>query len=106
VDRRGAFRRGGDDSTGGRFSEEEKGVISTLRGETARRVISIILERPRITHGSLASTLGISSQGLMWLMGRLKEEGAVGVESDCRYMRHTINEGYRETLVDCLNILA
>lgn len=42
----------------------------------------------------------------MWLMGRLKEEGAVGVESDCRYMRHTINEGYRETLVDCLNILA
>lgn len=89
-----------------RFSEEEMEVISTLRSETARRAISIILESPRITHGALASTLGISSQGLTWLMGRLKEEGAVGVESDCRYMRYTINEGYRETLVECLSILA
>lgn len=89
-----------------RFSEEEMEVLSTLRSETARRAISIILESPRITHGALASTLGISSQGLTWLMGRLKEEGAVGVESDCRYMRYTINEGYRETLVDCLSILA
>jgi len=89
-----------------RFSEGEMEVISILRSETVRRAISIILESPRITHGSLASTLGISSQGLTWLMGRLKEEGAVGVESDCRYVRYTINEGYRETLVDCLSILA
>ena len=64
-----------------RFSEEEMKVISTLRSDTSRRAISIILENSRITHGDLASTLGISSQGLTWLMGRLKEEGVVGVES-------------------------
>ena len=87
-----------------RFSEKEMEVISTLRSETARRAISIILESPRITHGSLASTLGISSQGLTWLMGRLKGEGVVGVESDGRYVRYTINEEYRETLVDCLSL--
>ncbi len=90
----------------GRFSEEERDVISTLRSETARRAISIILESPRITHGSLAATLGISSQGLTWLMGRLKEEGAVRVENDCRFVRYTIKDEYRETLVDCLEIVA
>ncbi len=89
-----------------RFSEEEMEVISTLRSETARRAISIILESPRITHGELASKLGISSQGLTWLMVRLKEEGAVGVENDCRYVRYTIYDEYRDTLVDCLGIVA
>jgi predicted transcriptional regulator len=88
------------------FSEEEMKVISTLRSETARRAVSIILESPRISHGVLAATLGVSSQGLTWLMRRLKEEGAVGVESDCRFMRYTINAEYRETLVDCLGIVA
>jgi hypothetical protein len=39
-------------------------------------------------------------------MRRLKEEGAVGVESDCRSVRYTINDEYRETLADCLGIVA
>lgn len=89
-----------------RFSEEEMEVISTLRSETARRAVTTILESPRISHGALASTLGVSSQGLTWLMRRLKEEGAVGVESDRRSVRYTINDEYRETLVDCLGIVA
>ena len=89
-----------------RFSEEEMEVISTLRIETARRAISIILENPRITHGALAAILGISSQGLTWVMGRLKEEGTVGVESDCRSVRYSIKDEYMETLVDCLGIVA
>ncbi len=89
-----------------RFSEEEMEVFSTLRIETARRAISIILKSPRITHGALAAILGISSQGLTWVMGRLKEEGAVRVENDCRFVRYTIKDEYRETLVDCLGIVA
>jgi len=89
-----------------RFSMEEMEVISTLRSETTRRAVSTILESPRISHGALASTLGISSQGLTWLMRRLKEEGAVRVESDCRYVRYSINDEYMETLVDCLRIVA
>ena len=74
--------------------------------ETTRRAVSTIFESPRISHGALASTLGVSSQGLTWLMRRLKEEGAVGVESDCRSVRYTINDEYRETLADCLGIVA
>lgn len=89
-----------------RFSKEEMEVISTLRNETTRRAVSTILESPRLSHGSLASTLGISSQGLTWLMKRLKEEGAVSVESDCRSVRYTIHDDYREILVDCLGIIA
>ena len=89
-----------------RFSEEEKEIISTLRSDTSRRALSIILESPRITHGDLASTLSISSQGLTWLMRRLKEEGVVGVESDCRFVRYMINDEYRDTLDDCLGIIA
>ncbi len=89
-----------------RFSKEEMEVISTLRNETILRAVSIILEIPRISHGVLASTLGISSQGLTWLMRRLKEEGAVRVESDGRYVRYSINDGKRETLADCLRIIA
>lgn len=89
-----------------RFSKEEMSVISTLRSETTRRAVSIILENPRISHGSLASTLGISSQGLTWVMKRLKEEGAVRVERDCRFVRYTIKDEYKETLVDCLEIVA
>jgi predicted transcriptional regulator len=88
-----------------RFNEEEMEIISTLRNETARRAVSIILESPRISHGVLAFTLGVSSQGLTWLMRRLKEEGVVGVESDCRFVRYTINDEYRESIIDCLGIV-
>ena len=88
-----------------RFSKEEMSVISTLRSETTRKAVSTILENPRISHGSLASTLGISSQGLTWHMKRLKEEGAVGVESDCRYVRYSIPDDYRDNLVNCLRIV-
>ncbi len=89
-----------------RFSKEEMGVICTLRSETTRRAVSTILESPRISHGALAATLGISSQGLTWLMRRLKDEGAVCVESDYRSLRYTIHDDYREILVDCLGIIA
>ncbi len=88
-----------------RFNKEEMSVISTLRSETTRRAVSTILENPRISHGSLASTLGISSQGLTWVMKRLKEEGAVVVERDCRYVRYSIPDDYRETLINCLRIV-
>lgn len=89
-----------------RFSEAEMAVISTLRSETARRALTVILESPRISHGALASTLGVSSQGLTWLMGRLKGEGVVGVESESRFVRYTIKDESRETLIDCLGYIA
>ena len=89
-----------------KFSEDEMKVLSTLRKETARMTISILLETPRMTHGALASTLGISSQGLTWLIGRLKEGGIVETENTSRSVRYSINDENRETLYNCLRIVA
>ena len=88
-----------------KYSEDELKVISTLRKETARMTISILLETPRMTHRELTASLGISSQGLTWLIGRLKEEGVLEIEKTCRSVRYSIKAEYRETCVNYLRII-
>ena len=60
-----------------RFTEAEMTVISFLRRQTAGRILSILLEKLRISHKDLAQQLEISSQALTWQMKRLKDSGLV-----------------------------
>ena len=89
-----------------RFSEAEMDVISTLRSETARRALTVILESPRISHGAPASARGAGPPGRPGLWGRLTGAGVVGVASESRFVRYTINDECRETLIDCLGYIA
>ena len=60
-----------------RFTETEMTVISFLRHQTAGKILSILLEKVRISHRDLTQQLEISSQALTWQMKRLKDSGLV-----------------------------
>ncbi|MGD2201358.1 MAG: winged helix-turn-helix transcriptional regulator [Candidatus Bathyarchaeota archaeon] len=89
----------------GKFSADKMKVISTLRKETARRILSALLDEPQKPHGELAVELGISSQALTWQMNRLKLIGLVKVEKHCRNVSYSLCCDYLSTVEECLEII-
>ena len=61
----------------GRFKESEMRLISLLRHKTLGRILLVLSKNQSISHKSLASELGISSQALSWQMSRFKKMGVV-----------------------------
>src|SRR3990170_3501463 len=60
-----------------RFSNKEMKILSLLRHDTAKNILTTLLGRKRIFHGELAHELSVTSQGLTWQMNRLEKEGIV-----------------------------
>ena len=75
-----------------RFTEAEMTVISFLRRQTASRILSILLEKTRISHKDLAQQLRISSQALTWQMKRLKDLGLVLCQREQMKVNYFLNE--------------
>jgi predicted transcriptional regulator len=61
----------------GRLKESEMRLIALLRHKTAGRILLVLSKNQSISHQSLASKLGISSQALSWQMSRLRKMGVV-----------------------------
>lgn len=89
----------------GRFSETDIEVISALRNGTARKIIAILLGEPAMRHADLASLLDISSQALTWQMKRLKANGLIGVEAECRTIRYSVTEESLPTVKEFLDLV-
>jgi predicted transcriptional regulator len=60
----------------GRYSQEEMKVISLMRQGTTGRIMES-LSHASMQHKALAAEMGVTSQGLTWQMGRLKDAGVV-----------------------------
>jgi len=89
----------------GRFSEAEMRLISALRNETARRIISALSEKDSVPHSELASSLGVSSQALTWQMKRLKALGLVEAEAESRRVVYSLSEEKLTAVSGCLDLL-
>ena len=63
----------------GTFSEFEKKVISVMRQDTPRKIITLLMDSKNSvsSHTKLAEKVGVSSQDLTWHMSRLKALGIV-----------------------------
>ena len=80
------------------YGEKEKAVLSALKNEKHRRIISEILSSGQITHETLAGRIGVSAPTINWHIRHLKEEGIVRADTDGRYTAYSIDRGYSELL--------
>jgi predicted transcriptional regulator len=86
-----------------KFSSTEMKIISTLRHETAGKILTILHKNKSASHGNLAHRLKISSQALTWQMKRLKEEGLVTCLVDGRSINYCLDETSVATVERCIN---
>jgi DNA-binding transcriptional ArsR family regulator len=56
-----------------KFSRKEMLTISLLRHRTARKILEVLLNKKRLSHGELAGEVAITSQALTWQMKHLGE---------------------------------
>jgi predicted transcriptional regulator len=89
----------------GVFSEREMDVISALRNETAKQIVSMFLERLGMLHGELASELGVTSQAVTWQMGNLKALGIVEEENGSTNKHYIVSLDQLQMIQNCMNIL-
>lgn len=61
----------------GKFTLKQMETIATLRLNTVKNILKMLLEGKRVPHHELAVKLSISSQGLTWQMNRLRETGII-----------------------------
>ena len=89
----------------GVFSEREMDVISALRNETAKQIVSMLLERPGMLHGELASELGVTSQAVTWQMGNLRALGIVEEENGSTNKHYIVSLDQLQMIQNCMNVL-
>ena len=80
------------------YGEKEKAVLSVLKNDKHRRIVSEILDCDRITHETLAGKIGVSAPTINWHIRHLKEQGIVRADANGRHTEYSINRGYRELL--------
>lgn len=73
-------------------------LVSLLRHETARKVLSIVLKKQPLSHIDLASKLGISSQALTWHINRLKKTGLISFVTEGTKVRYSLDEDNAEMI--------
>ena len=81
-------------------------IISVLRHETARKILTILHDDESASHGKLAQRLNISSQALTWNMKQLKESGLVIGLADGSTIKYFVDEAHFATLKWCINVIA
>ena len=82
----------------GKFEEREMKIVSLLRHETARKVLSIVLKKPSLSHIDLASKLGVSSQALTWHINRLRKTGLISFVTEGTKVRYSLDEDNAEMI--------
>ncbi|MDH5448180.1 MAG: winged helix-turn-helix transcriptional regulator [Candidatus Bathyarchaeota archaeon] len=88
-----------------RFTKREMTIISLLRHQTAKGILSILLERKYVSHNELASELSISSQALTWQISRLERAGIIQRAKDKMKTAYFLNEAKALAMRRCINFL-
>ncbi len=78
------------------YGEKEKAVLTSLKNEKHRRIISEILDCDRITHKTIAKRIGVSAPTINWHIRHLKEQGIVRADTNGRYTTCSVDHGILE----------
>lgn len=89
-----------------RFGETEMKIISLLRHETVRRILTVLSERDSVFHKDLAFKLDISSQALTWQINRLRKAGLVDAVKEGMKVKYLLNEENVMTIKRCLDSIS
>ena len=81
-------------------------IISVLRQETARKILTILHADESASHGKLARRINISSQALTWNMKQLKESGLVIGLAEGNTIKYSLDETHIDTVKQCINVIA
>ena len=88
-----------------KFSHKKMKLISLLRHDTAKNIIKTILNEKQVSHGKLAYTLSITSQGVTWQINRLRKENIIQVNKECTKAFYSIEEDYAPVLNKLVNLI-
>lgn len=91
----------------GAFAERDTNLISLLRHDQPRRILTILSQSGPTLHKDLTHKLGVSSQALTWQMNRLKSMllvDAVKEGKSVRYSLYRENTSSLSTLLRLVNV--
>jgi DNA-binding transcriptional ArsR family regulator len=88
----------------GRFSHKQTETIATLRLQTVKNILRVLLDRKRVSHHELAVRLSISSQGLTWQMNRLRETGLIQENRNGLNVTYTIGQASLPLVTQAITI--
>jgi len=88
-----------------RFSNKEMKILSLLRHDTAKNILTTVLGRKSISHSELAHELSVTSQGLTWQMNRLEKEGIVQESKQGMKVIYSLETNYAPVVTEMMAIM-
>jgi predicted transcriptional regulator len=85
-----------------RFSNKEMKILSLLRHDTAKSILTTVLGRKSISYSELAHELSITSQGLTWQMNRLEKEGIVQESKQGMKVIYSLKTTYAPVVIELM----
>lgn len=85
------------------FEENEMMIISLLRHETLKDIVTTLFQIGCVSHKDLAYRLCISSQALTWHMKKFKETGFIDIKKVKTTIRYSLNQEKSMTLIQYLS---
>jgi predicted transcriptional regulator len=76
----------------GMIQNNEKEILQTLRQETARQILMLIVERQAPTQTDIVNSIGISASSVNWHMRRLIEFRLVEEIKEGKYKRYQLQD--------------
>jgi len=61
----------------GTYTTEEQQILKHLRNETTKKILAVLLERPRANRQDIADAVGVSGPSVSWHMKRLEDDRLV-----------------------------
>lgn len=80
-------------------------MISLLRHDTTRKILTVLSQNSRILHKNLAQTVGLSSQALTWQMNQLKQTGLIDAAQQGMSINYSLNKEKATALRQFLNLI-
>ena len=88
-----------------RFSNKEMQILSLLRHNTAKKILTTVLGRKSISHSKLAHELSVTSQGLTWQMNRLEKEGIIQENKQGMKVIYSMETTYAPVVTEMMAIM-
>jgi predicted transcriptional regulator len=87
------------------YATTDMKIISLLRHDTARKILTVLSENSPILHKNLAHKISLSSQALTWQMNQLKHTGLIDTAQKENSVNYSLNKENAAALRLLLNLI-